>query len=530
MASEIIRTYFYEPAKPAKKESFIPDLTEAEEHAYRIQMALRYFLPDGTIHLIEHHNEDNRINCIGVGLEPDNIRILNTDMEEIWTGKEEDNPYRYIDDDNKYPRSVDRNIQRWLRDKQSVTVDFKKAFVVPVVTGEGKVLIRWVYSLTDRYFTGYDSEGFVIGYFGINGFVEGKEQVAAFGEFGCTRAIVSSGRQRSPVLTWKTPRKIYEIDLAKRTIETLIESKDEDIKFVVDLRYGKPSTNYWSESKAKEKPQGYRPAISAVTAPGKCYTLLQEPERRVTFQIPKEWIKEYWPGKGDRLGATITVFEDEIYLRPSGSNRPVWNRKIMPVDEYFAMLSNKSYHSWTELYKLDPSGQIEQLSRFEWDRLPGIKTNGPDTYNQYSGMSILKKLTVASPILYTGIYKIVGKFSIQNWENINPIFRDIIGATTEYLRPIYILPTLILSVMMAAVTFWHGWPRRQQPSGFAFWIIFVFVFNVTGLLTYLALNHVTVIRCSKCGKRRHIMVSQCSACGQPLEEPAAKPTDLVMTG
>ena len=86
----------------------------------------------------------------------------------------------------------------------------------------------------------------------------------------------------------------------------------------------------------------------------------------------------------------------------------------------------------------------------------------------------------------------------------------------------------VLSVVMMGFTFWHGWPRRTNLCKLIFWIIFVGTFNLAGLLTYLALNHTTVIKCTTCGKRRGLEKIDCVRCGTVLPIPIQRKTDLIL--
>jgi len=81
---------------------------------------------------------------------------------------------------------------------------------------------------------------------------------------------------------------------------------------------------------------------------------------------------------------------------------------------------------------------------------------------------------------------------------------------------------------MATLALLHAWPRRTGWGRPAAWLILVFAFNLAGLLTYLALNHTSVIRCPACGRRRGLLRPDCPACHLPLPAPEPRPTDLVL--
>jgi hypothetical protein len=86
----------------------------------------------------------------------------------------------------------------------------------------------------------------------------------------------------------------------------------------------------------------------------------------------------------------------------------------------------------------------------------------------------------------------------------------------------------ILGLAMAAFAFWHGWPRQTSLGKLIFWLAFTLVFNLAGLLTYLALNHTPIIKCSSCGKSRCLGQVNCLRCGTELPAPKRRKLDLIL--
>ena len=84
-----------------------------------------------------------------------------------------------------------------------------------------------------------------------------------------------------------------------------------------------------------------------------------------------------------------------------------------------------------------------------------------------------------------------------------------------------------ISALMMGFVLWHGLPRRTSYAKFVFWLVFVGLFNLAGLLTYLALNYTAVVRCPACGRRRGLEQSICIRCNAPL--PAPKPREFDRT-
>jgi hypothetical protein len=81
---------------------------------------------------------------------------------------------------------------------------------------------------------------------------------------------------------------------------------------------------------------------------------------------------------------------------------------------------------------------------------------------------------------------------------------------------------------MTAFAFWHGWPRQTSRAKLIFWLAFTLVFNLAGLLTYLALNHTPIIKCSSCGKDRALGQVNCLRCGTELPAPDRRKLDLIL--
>jgi len=87
----------------------------------------------------------------------------------------------------------------------------------------------------------------------------------------------------------------------------------------------------------------------------------------------------------------------------------------------------------------------------------------------------------------------------------------------------------VLSALMMVFVFLHGWPRRTSWPRFVTWLVFVGLFNLAGLLTYLALNHTAVVKCPVCGKRRGLARVDCVRCRAELPAPERGKLDLIFS-
>jgi hypothetical protein len=140
-------------------------------------------------------------------------------------------------------------------------------------------------------------------------------------------------------------------------------------------------------------------------------------------------------------------------------------------------------------------------------------------------------VTHFSPPLYGLVFRLLGR---EFWSNVDGSANqgdfawDMLQAI-PYLRPLNSAVNLVLSVLMMGFVFWHGWPRRVSNTQLAFWLVFVGLLSLTGLLTYLALNHTAIIKCPACGRRRGLAQPDCVRCRAPLPTPKARELDLILT-
>jgi hypothetical protein len=86
----------------------------------------------------------------------------------------------------------------------------------------------------------------------------------------------------------------------------------------------------------------------------------------------------------------------------------------------------------------------------------------------------------------------------------------------------------LLGLTMVGLAFLHGWPRHTSRPKLIFWLLFILAFNLAGLLTYLALNHSTVIKCPTCNKHRGLDQVNCLRCGTELPTPKRRKLDLIL--
>jgi hypothetical protein len=259
---------------------------------------------------------------------------------------------------------------------------------------------------------------------------------------------------------------------------------------------------------------------------------MHDPEQRLTITVPEDW--KNWA----RNHYQFTATKEAIFMRRSWieSRRPPdYSKSPKLYMEWLHNFRRKPQKSWIELYKVDnqacgelvpkglvESSNLESLNRYTWT-VPGQSESVKLTEYKMIMPSIVNKF---SPPLYDLAWYLTNReFWLSAFQG-NDLFRDFQQMLAE-VRPSNSTINWLLSAMMIGFTFWHGWPRRISWPKFLFWLAFVGIFNLVGLLTYLALNHTTVIKCPACGKSRGLTKVNCIRCGVELPAPKRGKLDLI---
>jgi hypothetical protein len=454
----------------------------------RIPRANKMFLADGTVRLV----------C---GLEASNfnvrtyedVQVYDSNDRLLWTGEYDDQPYHYVAKGKSFecyhPERLVFNITQW----QMIDLNFSKTLTVPVVSPEGSVIQQWRYEPARKMFIGFDSNGREIGYAGSNGFAKAKKEAKPFGEYKGLRAWCPA-ESTSPIFLWQTESKLHKINFEQQKLKLVLDTGGEEIfKFDMDN---------WGGLENVEIPG--RPHLYAITKMGSCYLLLDEPEQRLKFQLPKDWFPYY---------INFTSNEDGIFLTYAGAQgAPVTNNKKLwakwcKQDKY------KQHKEWIELYRVASNGPLKFLSRFEWTKPASSQRNAKQKQRQEAVIQQTKRYLTA---ISTPLYGLLSQGSES----------DLLSE----LRPAYPISNLSISLMMTCIVLLHAWSRRTGNGRLIFWLVLAALFNMAGFLTYLALNHTTVIRCSTCGKKRGLERGDCPACKALLPIPECRETDLILVG
>ncbi|MFC1677197.1 hypothetical protein ACFL3G_09065 [Planctomycetota bacterium] len=476
-------------------------LSEKEELLKKIRQSQKKFLPDGTIHQVVFVEKKHRRSD-----EPQKIKIYDTNDDLLWEGLSKDNPFEHLSWAERLRGWREHISQRRIRDMQYLNPDFSRSLIIPVKE-ENRTIEAWRYLPGKDYFVGYDTNGKRIGYAGMTGFVNEKQQVQSFGDLTSATAWCPENSY-SPTLLWQTKRRIYEINFEKQQVNVLFESQQADIE-----TFG---LHKWRSLAFSTR---YRPAITCRTADRKIHLIMREPKQILTVTIPDDWQIEF-PG--------LTATKDEIFLSNHGTSYRL-------PKEYFGSpeLINKWLHErqgkpinrWIELYKVEDNGKYELVNRYDWT-IPGQTINilVTEDYRRTSQ----RYVSNVSPTLFNVIWRYF-PIQLRQLRRYDDHWLELCAEIISELRPANMILNYTLSALMMVVAFGHGYSRRTCWGKIIFWLALVGLFNLAGLLTYLALNHTATIKCHACGKRRGLERDDCPGCGAQLPKPRQRKLDLILT-
>ncbi len=489
--------YIYGKSSQQVQQSVIEPL----DHQERISSSTRLFLPDGTVHLMYR---DYKL--------PENERamIYDTNDNLIWKGDPDKRPDSYL----KWPDTHGRYFNIYNLNKytyRAIYPDARRSIVIPVLNGR-YVENLWRYKVSDRYFAGFDKDGNRIGYCGSSGFVQEKTQIKPLEQpvnFIAWMPIKGDG----PIVLWGTKNCVYQINFRNQTVESLLKLPDKKISRIEVQGWMKlaPDSRLYVDN------EKYRP-LTLCTTDDKCvYAILRDPAETIRINLPEE-LKERIRG--------VTATKEKIYMRAIDSNLFAPEEIARNPEDYVKWHQErikKPIENSEQLYEVDSTGNLTLLNKFEWTFHAEQKTHLEDNL-QKNFRSFLSK---ASPPFYDlsnrYFFRFFGRSLYETNRDIFEVFRIFI-----HYAPSYNPFSYILSLLMAGIVFVHAWPRRKSMVGLIGWIVFAALFNIVGLLVYLALNYTPTVKCHKCNKRRGLSTARCPHCGADL--PVTAPELNIITG
>lgn len=509
-----IELSFLQPRSGEKPAKQTKEPTEEEKTLHRIKYSLKEVLPDGTIHLLYQSGRT----LYSQWEDSSKQQVYDTNDNLLWEGTAKDSPYKYLswtaDAGGDSFNSVD------MKRIQMVTPELSRTLEIPV-RSQNETIQIWRYAPNGGFFTGYKAGGAKIGYAGATGFEDSKSAVRPFGEFGTFLAWCPKD-SFSPTLLWQTKRRIYQINFEKRKAELLFESPDADI------------TNIFVHTWDSFRPQGgeplpgYRPLLYCRTKDRtedrKHHLVMRDITRSLTVKTPEEW--------NDRMNSQIrfTAFEQSVFLYRwwvESPPRPNYLGNPRDADQLWREYRAKPKKQRFDIYKVDDRGNIELISHFGWTD-PGEDLTDPAAGWLSVREKVRRCVNQFSPPLYDLLAYLLARciWSPDSYRSIGEVAREIIMAL-EQTRPGFRVWNWVLGALMVGFAYRHARPRCTSRPALVFWLVFVGLFNLAGLLTYLALNHTPVIKCPACGKCRGLAQPQCVRCRADLPAPQPGKLDLI---
>jgi hypothetical protein len=483
------------------------ELTEEEKRIERIRRSAKEFLPDGTIHLV--HNLGFTPGRRDI---PAKEQIYDVNDNLLWEGPSDKRPFEYLSWAEQSRGSYRRVFTKQrMKEIQMITPGFSRFIEIPIGSDDKAEQI-WRYYPWGQYFKGYKTNGEKIGYIGSMGFTDSKSQLKPLGKFGFFTAWCPQDSS-NPILLWQTQRRIYQIDFEKRNVELIFESADSDIS--MDSLHG------WRDIKPDAEeyvdPEKYRPLLCCVTKDGKRHLILREPRQELSITMPGAW---------------VTATRQDIFVRRywSDAHPPVnisGSREL--YDKWLQEWRGKPRNCWVELYKVNEQGGLDLLNRYDWTLPPPPESVFRARDSRTGVQRYVSQLSPPFYDLVFGFLNIIGFWSSAYYYQHRADFLFELLRLILDFRPLDGITNWILSLIMMIFVFLHGWPRRTSWPKFVFWVVFTGLFNLAGLLAYLALNHTAVIRCPACGRRRGLVRIDCVSCRAELPGPERGKLDLILS-
>jgi len=447
------------------------------------------FLPDGTVHL----------GYIDYSL-PQEQQYMIYDLNDnlLWQGKDIALPDKYLKWSNstRYSMNYDYMISRI----DSVYPEPRKSVIVPVLN-DRQILVLWRYNYIKGYFEGFDKNGNIIGYCGSDGFTKEKSQLKPLEKARSLKAWmpVQGG---GPIMMWADKNDIFQIDFRKQTFQMLLHLPDKKIRDIF--------MHNWMELSHDEEyyqvSEGYRPILFCRTEDNSVYVILRDPNKTFEINIPED---------SNIYVSNVTATHDKIYMRATYSS-------LIPpkeIDRYSNAFSKWLLERMKEpiersekLYEVDFADNINLISEFDWTSPPRqLAQSSVDPTEKFQ-----KLLSKFSPVFYDPLSGLANRFLRRLSNNY---YQGLLDDSLYFMIQFALSysPTgYLLSLFMAGIVFLHGWPRRKSIVSLIGWIGFAFLFNIVGLLVYLALNYTPTIKCHNCNKRRGLNTPQCPRCGADL--------------
>jgi hypothetical protein len=481
----------------------------------RILRSDKRFQADGTVHYVytvpspRNHEEEEKL-----------IQIYDVNDNLIWSGRSKPIPYTYLSWASSH---MWRHYYRFEGLSQGVierihgmSPEFSQTLDISV-NRDTQAQAVWRYDPGRQHFAGYTADGNRIGYLGANGLAPTRVACKPLEE-PINGVAWCPPRTDHCMMLWMTDSRLLQIDFAKQAVSCLMESPQSPL--------AKLSVQGWFDLNPKEPlyadPNAHPPLLCCANETGTHYFVFKDSKQVVTFNPPADWDEKV--GTHYQFSSTpqgLFLCRDYIDFNAP----PSQNRKHL--NTWMEQYRQQDKTHWKELYTIDAEGQLKPISQISWIQ-PKVSEA---EYQAVEAPIYYKLINLPSPLLYSLIGYI-------------PNYRD---AITDYFNQGRYRPTLVsqlarmiafrtpslvycifLSFLSVSFVLWHGVSRQRSRIRLGAWVVLTALFNVAGLLTYLAFNHTATVRCVNCGKRRGIETDACPRCVAPLPQPIHSKPHLIM--
>jgi hypothetical protein len=476
----------------------VTETTDLEKKQIDIWSSQKEFGPDGTLYLVNYN-----VTVPGIPGEGNTI-VKDSNNNTLFTGKEKDDPYSFI---QWYPKTENNYSNQTIRletlnNLNMTNGNFTSSYAIPMVNLENKRIGHWFFDTQKRYFKYYSVSGSISGYLGANGYTENLSHIESFDECISIDHWLSP-KSYDPMLLYRTEFALYQIDFQNKQVETLVKTPNDPIRSM--------KMNNWQKTNTSK----CRPTLTVITKSHKLFLFLKNPKQVIETQLPSDFHYFNTPdiaAAGDKIWAELT----ETLGAPKTVNRNIYI-------SWYRANQDKPLEYRVRLFELNKNGSFLEKNSFTWT---GPKRQPKSVYQ--ARFEIFGRFinSFSSP-LTRWIYDRVEK-QMYNYNNL-PMYVGVILGFIQETSKFNRLVNFCFITIFAAATLLHGWPRRTSAIKLVFWVGFVFLFNLAGFLTYLALNHTPVVKCASCGKRRGLEKDACCRCGTVLPLPKSKETDLITT-
>jgi hypothetical protein len=467
------------------------------------------YLPDGTIHLEFSEYISKSLKTLKSRSELKmQIKIYDSNFNLIWEGNSDSNNIysgRYLSFGNSIPTyELNNDIYRF----SSVYPYVTQSLVIPAkedIVKNG----YWKYNHFTHCFEEFDENKNIIGYCGSEGFVSDKSQIKRFGElFFITSGCLDTNNEGPHVLLG-TRHEMYEMNFGTHTIQSIIKLPEKQIKKVWIYDWG----NFFPKESPSVESIKYRPLIMCQTQDDSLFFILRDPDEIIQTRLLDEF-------KTKNISFIATYENIYIRVRDLGLNPPEEIAKDYRAYSEWLDYRNENPIKYSDhLYTVDASGTIKLLNGLEWTKPARVTSSNSSGYSlPYPNKKILRTIAISSPVFYDLFNNLfimfIGNPFLNNLEShmVDMAITEILDISSPFHNPY----CYFISALIAGIVFIHARPRRKSRAGLIGWVVFAFLFNVVGLLVYLATNFTPTIKCHKCNKKRGLKTSKCPHCNAEL--------------